>query len=84
MPKPVQYSGLSKRTRRTIELYAIEGMPAALIANELGLKESTIHGYIKDAYEALGLHDHDDSFLANLSQRERAFMKLTALEEPHR
>ena len=81
LPKPVEYSGLSKQLRRTIELHAIEGMPAALIANELRLKESTIHGYIKDAYDALGLRDHDDTFLANLSQRERAFMKLTALQE---
>ncbi len=86
LPKPVEYQGLSKRIRQTIELHAVEGMPAALIADELDLAESTIRGYIKDAYEALGLSadQHDDSFLANLSQRERAFMKLTALQEARR
>ena len=67
-----------------IELYAIEGMPAALIADELTLAESTVRDYIKDAYDALGLHESDDTFLADLSQRERAFMKLTALEDPRR
>lgn len=80
LPKPVEYHGLSKRRRRAIELYAIEGMPAALIADELSLRESTVRDYIKDAYDALGLRDHGETFLADLSQRERAFMKLTALE----
>lgn len=84
LPKPVQYSGLSKTSRRTIELYAIEGMPAALIANELNLSIHYVRDNIKGAYDALGLHDHDETFLANLSQRERAFMKLTALEELRR
>ena len=84
LPSPVQYSGLSEASRRTIELFAIEGMPAALIANELKLSVHAVHDRIKAAYNALGLHEYDDSFLANLSQRERAFMKLTALEEPRR
>ena len=92
LPGPVQYAGLQAsdskgsgfKRRRAIELYAIEGMPAALIADELRLSESTVRDYIKSAYDALGLHDYDDTFLANLSQRERAFMKLTALEAPRR
>lgn len=84
LPKPVQYEGLSARARRTIELYAIEGMPAALIANELSLSVHYVRDNIKQAYDALGLHEYDDTFLANLSQRERAFVKLTALEAPCR
>ena len=84
LPKPVQYEGLSERARQTIELYAIEGMPADLIANELTLSVHYVRDNIKEAYDALGLLDHDDTFLANLSQRERAFMKLTALEAPRR
>ena len=84
LPMPVQYSGLSETSRRTIELYAIEGMPATLIANELNLSVHYVRDNIKSAYAALGLHDHDDTFLANLSQRERAFMKLTALEAARR
>ena len=81
LPRPVQYSGLSKRRRRAIELYAIEGMPAVLIADELRLAETTVRDYIKDAYSALGLHEPDETFLDDMSQRERAFMKLTALED---
>ncbi len=84
LPKPMQYIGLNKQRRRAIELYAIEGMPAALIADEMSLAESTVRDYIKEAYGALGLRDADDAFLADLSQRERAFMKLTALEAPRR
>ena len=90
LPKPMQYVGLKEADhkgsgaaiRRVIELYAIEGMPAALIADELRLAESTVRDYIKTAYGALGLREYDDTFLANLSQRERAFMKLTALDIP--
>lgn len=92
LPRPAQYVGLEETDgkgggatrRRAIELYAIEGMPAALIANELRLSEHYVRDLIKEAYDALGLRDHDDTFLANLSQRERAFMKLTALEAPRR
>ena len=92
LPKPVQYVGLKdedhkgagRTIRRAIELYAIEGMPAALIADEMRLAESTVRDYIKTAYGALGLREYDDTFLANLSQRERAFVKLTALEKPRR
>ncbi|MDE2638524.1 MAG: hypothetical protein OXI30_19325 [Chloroflexota bacterium] len=86
LPKPVQYDGLTPRVRRTIELFAIEGMPAALIANELRLKQSTVTDYVKKAYQALGLQDLElnEMFLASLPQRERAFMKLTALEKLRR
>ncbi len=84
LPEPVQYPGLSKRVRQTIELYAIEGMPATLIANEMRLAKSTVQSYIKAAYKALDISadQHDDNFLADLPQRERAFMKLTALQDP--
>ncbi|MYD10608.1 MAG: response regulator transcription factor [Chloroflexi bacterium] len=84
LPRPVQYEGLNTRIRRVIELYAIEGMPAALIANELNLSVHYVRDNIRSAYEALGLRDHSETFLADLSQRERAFMKLTALEAPRR
>ncbi len=84
LPQPVRYEGLHRQTRRIIELYAIEGMPAALIANELSRSVHYIRDNIKAAYDALGLHEYDDTFLANMSQRERAFMKLTALEPPRR
>ncbi|MYE26298.1 MAG: response regulator transcription factor [Chloroflexi bacterium] len=82
LPQPVQFPGLTPRKRRVIELFAIEGMPAALIANELRIKQSTVTDYVKKAYQALGLQDLElnEMFLASLPQRERAFMKLTALE----
>lgn len=86
LPKPVQYDGLTPRVRRTIELFAIEGMPAALIANELRIKASTVTDYVKKAYQALGLQDlePDETFLTSLPKREHAFMKLTALEKLRR
>ncbi|MCY3917465.1 MAG: hypothetical protein OXG49_15765 [Chloroflexi bacterium] len=94
LPKPMQYVGLEAsksdevgfKRRRVIELFAIEGMPAALIANELKLTVNTVYDYKKEAYELLGFDASapDDAFLADLPQRERAFMKLTALEKLRR
>ena len=80
LPPPLRYDGMSASVRRAIELYAIEGMPAQLIANELLLSENTVRSYIKQAYKIIGVRAADDTFLANLSQRERAFVKLTALD----
>ncbi len=83
LPRPVQYEGLSERLRRTIELYALEGMPADLIADEMSLAPSTVRSYIKEAYDALGMFNASNA-LDDLPRRERAFMKLTALEAPSR
>ncbi|MCY3978557.1 MAG: hypothetical protein OXG23_10700 [Chloroflexi bacterium] len=94
LPQPMRYVGLEAEKsaevgytrRRTIELFAVEGMPAKLIANELQLSEGAIRDHIKEAKLILGLRDlePDDDFLANLPKREQAFVKLTALEKLRR
>ncbi len=81
LPKPLHYPRLAPRVRQAIELFAIEGMPAALIANEMNISEGAVRGYIKDAISALGVREITDASLAMLAPRELAFMKLTALEE---
>lgn len=82
LPGARQYQGLTPRVRQTIELYAVEGMPANLVADELALTVSAVRDNIKRAYQILGLQEYDENFLDNMNQRERAFMRLTALDDP--
>ena len=83
LPGPQSYAGLTPRIRHAIELYAVEGMSHSLIADEMGITKSTVRGYVKTAYEQLGLGDEEEprAYLVHLNQQERAFMRLTALED---
>ena len=82
LPAPRRYPDLTNRKREAIILYAIEGMPARLVADEMGIAESTARDYIKQAYRILESH-HDDAgdYPSDMNQQEIAFMRLTALAE---
>ncbi len=80
---PRQYQGMTRRVRQAIELYAIEGMPVRLVADEMGVGESTVRGYIKRAYAILeACHADDGDYPADMSPQEIAFMRVTALDIP--
>lgn len=82
LPGPRRYPDLTKRKREAIILYAIEGMPARLVADEMGIAESTARDYIKQAYRILeSYHDDAGDYPTDMSQQEIAFMRLTALAE---
>lgn len=82
LPGPRGYIGFTPRVRQAAELYVVEGMPVRLIANEMGLGESTVRGYIKQSYSILeSVHgDEKDYQDTDMSQQEVGFMRLTALE----
>lgn len=81
LPGPRPYVGFTPRVRQAAELYVVEGMPVRLIADEMGVKESTVRGYIKKTYEILGTyHDDEQDHPNDMSQQEVGFMRLTALE----
>jgi len=82
LPGPRIYIGFTPRVRQAAELYVVEGMPVRLIANEMGVEESTVRGYIKKTYEILESYryDVDDYKDQDMSQQEVGFMRLTALE----
>lgn len=81
LPGPRRYIGFTPRVRQAAELYVVEGMPVRLIADEMGVSESTVRGYIKKTYEILeSYHDDDCDYPNDMSQQEVGFMRLTALE----
>ena len=79
LPGPRRFPDLTDRKRQAIILYAIEGMPVRLVADEMGISTATVRGYIKLAYRILETYD-ECQYPADMSQQELAFMRLTALE----
>ena len=81
LPGPRPYTDFTPRVRQAAELYVVEGMPVRLIADEMGLCESTVRGYIKKTYAILESYfDDEPDYPNDMSQQEVGFMRLTALE----
>ena len=79
LPDQRQYPEMTDRIRQAIKLCVIEGMPAHLAADEMGISLHTIRGYIKEGYRILESHDHTE-YPTDMTPQERAFMRFTALE----
>ena len=79
LPGPRHYLGMTDRIRQAIELYAVEGMPTRLVADEMGIGRSTVQDYIRKAYRILEAYD-DREYPDDMSPQELAFMRMTALE----
>lgn len=80
LPPQRHYPELTDRIRQAIQLCVIEGMPAHLAADEMGISLHTIRGYIKEGYRILESYDHAD-YPIDMTPQERAFMRFTALED---
>ncbi len=78
---PRRYIGMSRRVRQAIELFAVEGMPQRLVADEMGIGVNAVRGYIKDAYSILeSSHEDKCDYPPGMNQQEIAFMRITALD----
>jgi DNA-binding NarL/FixJ family response regulator len=80
LPDQREYPELTDRVRQAIQLCVIEGMPAHLAADEMGISLHTIRGYIKEGYRILEAYDNDE-YPNDMTPQERAFMRFTALAE---
>lgn len=80
LPEQREYPEMTDRIRQAIRLCVIEGMPAHLAANEMGISLHTIRGYIKEGYRILESYDHEE-YPTDMTPQERAFMRFTALDE---
>ena len=69
-PDSKRYLDLTRRVEQTIRLFCIDGLSASEIAEALTVTENTVRGYIKTAYEILGV-----------SNRSEAFQRLVARED---
>ena len=80
LPHERDYPEMTDRIRQAIWLCVVEGMPAQLAADEMGISPHTIRSYIKEGYRILEAHD-DSDYPAEMGPLERAFMRFTALNK---
>ncbi|MFW5749013.1 MAG: hypothetical protein ACOCYT_05305 [Chloroflexota bacterium] len=79
LPEKREYPELTDRIRQAIKLCVIEGMPAHLAADEMGISLHTIRGYVKEGYRILESYDETE-YPVDMTPQERAFMRFTALD----
>lgn len=80
LPDSRTYPELTDRIRQAIKLCVIEGMPAHLAADEMGISLHTVRGYIKEGYRILEAYDETE-YPVDMTPQERAFMRFTALAD---
>lgn len=80
LPGQRDYPDMTDRIRQAIKLCVIEGMPAHLAADEMGISLHTIRGYIKEGYRILEEYDPHE-YPTDMTPQERAFMRFTALAD---
>ena len=78
LPKQRDYPELTDRVRQAVMLCVVEGMPAHLAADEMGISLHTVRSYIKEGYRILEANDESE-YPVDMTPQERAFMRLTAL-----
>ena len=76
LPAPHRYPELTERIRQAIRLCVVEGMPAHLAADEMGISPHTVRSYVKEGYRRLEAYN-DLEFPVEMTAQERAFYRLT-------
>ncbi len=82
LPAPRHYPELTDRVRQAIRLCVLEGMPAQLAADEMGISPHTVRSYIKEGYRILEAYN-DIEFPVDMTAQERAFYRFTVPEGWH-
>lgn len=80
LPGMRKFPELTGRIAQALKLCVLDGLPAHLAADEMGISLHTIRGYIKEGYRILEAHD-DVEYPVDMTPQERAFMRLTAFDE---
>ncbi len=80
LPEMRKFPELTERIRQAIRLCVVEGMPAHLAADEMGISLHTIRGYVKEGYRILEAYDETE-YPVDMTPQERAFMRFTAFAE---
>jgi DNA-binding NarL/FixJ family response regulator len=80
LPPMREFPELTRRLRQALQLCVVEGMPAGLAADEMGISLNTIRGYIKEGYRILETYDETE-YPTDLNPQERAFMRLTSFAD---
>ena len=80
LPGMRKFPELTGRIGQALKLCVLDGLPAHLAADEMGISLHTIRGYIKEGYRILEAHD-DVEYATDMTPQERAFMRMTAFDE---
>jgi DNA-binding NarL/FixJ family response regulator len=80
LPEMRKFPELTDRIRQAIKLCVVEGMPAHLAADEMGISLHTIRGYIKEGYRILEAYDETE-YPVDMTPQERAFMRFTGFAD---
>ncbi|MBL8119792.1 MAG: hypothetical protein J0L63_18075 [Anaerolineae bacterium] len=80
LPGMRKFPELTRRIHQALKLAVLDGLPAHLAADEMGISLHTIRGYIKEGYRILEAHDETE-YPVDMTPQERAFMRLTAFSE---
>lgn len=83
VPEMREYPQLPPRVREALQWCVIEGMSAELAADEMGVSPHTVRSYVKEGYRILETYD-DTQYPPDLSPQEKAFMRITALQNEYR
>lgn len=81
LPGRRKYPHLTQRLEQALSLCVIEGLPAEVAAEEMGVSVSTVRSYIKEVYRILE-EECESPCLPTVSPAERAFMRYSALDKP--
>jgi DNA-binding NarL/FixJ family response regulator len=79
LPSRRHYERMTPRIEQALWLCVVEGLPAELAAEEMGVSTSTVRSYIKEGYRILESQD-DTHYPPKISPAERAFLRFTALD----
>jgi DNA-binding NarL/FixJ family response regulator len=79
LPSRRHYPRLTERIEQALWLCVLEGLPAELAAEEMGVSTNTVRSYIKEGYRILETYD-ETTYPSVMSPVERAFQRYTALE----
>lgn len=81
LPERRRYPRLTQRIEQALWLCVVEGLPAELAAEEMGVSTNTVRSYIKEGYRILESED-DTRYPTDMSPVERAFLRYSALKRP--
>ncbi len=82
LPERRSYPRLTQRVEQALLLCVIEGLPAELAAEEMGVSTSTVRSYIKEGYRVMEAADAT-VYPPTMSPAERAFLRYSSLEDGH-
>lgn len=79
LPERRHHPELPQRVEQALELCVLDGLPADVAADEMGVSTNTVRSYVKEGYRILEAED-GRHYPWTMSPMERAFLRINALQ----